>query len=115
MAGVGLLRSGDLHSQEAPWNPGPGALVEVLWLCLSMRSLSLVAATPVRGVPSGVALGHRDPCPAGALSTAADAPLGGAKTQVQDRGPPTRWAPVVEESHTSGRGREAGSCRGLET
>ena len=74
-----LLRSGDHHSQDAPWNPGPGALVEVLWPCLSLRSRSLVAAAPVRSVPSGVALGHREPRLAGALSTAADAPLGGAQ------------------------------------
>lgn len=51
------------------------------------------------------------PRPAGALSTAADAPLGGARTQVQDGGPPTRCAPLTGESHTSGRGREAGSSR----
>ncbi|CAN0555222.1 unnamed protein product [Rangifer tarandus platyrhynchus] len=60
--GRGLLRSGDHHSQEAPWDPGPGALVEVPRLCLPLRSRSLAAAQ-VTSVPSGVALGHRDPPP----------------------------------------------------
>ena len=80
------------HSQEASWDPGPGALVEVPRPCLPLRSRSLAAAQ-VTGVPSGLALGRRDPRPAGALGTAAGAPLGGARTQVQDGGPPTRCAP----------------------
>ena len=107
----GLLRSGDRHSQDAPWNPGPSALVEVLWPCLSLRSWSLVAAAPVRSVPSGVALGHREPHLAGALSTAANAPLGGRKDPGPGYGASYQMGAIAGENHTSGRGREAGSCR----
>ena len=65
----------------------------------------------MRSVPSGVALGHREPHLAGALSTAADAPLGGRKDPGPGYGASYQMGAIAGENHTSGRGREAGSCR----